>query len=395
MEYTTLPRGERTPVPGNSSKLGFGMMRLPQHSPEATDIDYAQVSQMVDRFLAAGFTYFDTSWAYHNGASETAVNKCLVSRHPRDSFVLASKLPIFAITDERQAEEIFSQQLERCGVSYFDYYLLHNVNWMRYRQIIRDAHLFEHMKQWKEQGKIRHIAFSFHDTADVLDQILTDHPEVEAVQIALNYFDWDARYIQARQCYETIRAHGRQVIIMEPVKGGMLAKVPEAAEMLMRAARPEYSTVSWALRFAAGLDGVLAVLSGMSTPEQMEDNAATFQKFQPMNESELEILRQTVVLYRQSGPVGTADFTPYEAVNPNGVSAADILDTYNACMLQPVPTFGAEGNYFSCQKAKHGLHKEDRCIPGPAVLADGTDVTELVHKAEDFLNKSTFFQYEF
>lgn len=169
MEYTTLPRGERTPVPGNSSKLGFGMMRLPQHSPEATDIDYAQVSQMVDRFLAAGFTYFDTSWAYHNGASETAVNKCLVSRHPRDSFVLASKLPIFAIADERQAEEIFSQQLERCGVSYFDYYLLHNVNWMRYRQIIRDAHLFEHMKQWKEQGKIRHIAFSFHDTADVLD----------------------------------------------------------------------------------------------------------------------------------------------------------------------------------------------------------------------------------
>ena len=395
MEYTTLPRGERTPVPGNSSKLGFGMMRLPQHSPEATDIDYAQVSQMVDRFLAAGFTYFDTSWAYHNGASETAVNKCLVSRHPRDSFVLASKLPIFAIADERQAEEIFSQQLERCGVSYFDYYLLHNVNWMRYRQIIRDAHLFEHMKQWKEQGKIRHIAFSFHDTADVLDQILTDHPEVEAVQIALNYFDWDARYIQARQCYETIRTHGRQVIVMEPVKGGMLAKVPEAAEILMRAARPEYSTVSWALRFAAGLDGVLAVLSGMSTPEQMEDNAATFQKFQPMNESELEILRQTVVLYRQSGPVGTADFTPYEAVNPNGVSAADILDTYNACMLQPVPTFGAEGNYFSCQKAKYGLHKEDRCIPGPAVLADGTNVTELVHKAEDFLNKSTFFQYEF
>lgn len=187
----------------SSSKLGFGMMRLPQRSPEATDIDFDQVSQMVDRFLEAGFTYFDTSWAYHNGASETAVKRCLVSRHPRDRFVLASKLPTFAITREEEAEEIFAQQLERCGVDYFDYYLLHNVNWMRCRQIIRDARLFEHMQQWKEQGKIRHIAFSFHDTADVLDQILTEHPEVEAVQIALNYFDWDARYIQARRCYET------------------------------------------------------------------------------------------------------------------------------------------------------------------------------------------------
>ena len=177
------------------------------------------------------------------------------------------------------------------------------------------------MQQWKEQGKIRHIAFSFHDTADVLDQILTEHPEVEAVQIALNYFDWDARYIQARRCYETIRAHGRQVIAMEPVKGGMLAKAPEAAEALMRAQRSEDSIVSWALRFAAGLDGVLAVLSGMSTPEQVADNIATFQRFQPINEKEREILRQTAGLYRQSGPVGTADFTPYEAINPNGVSA--------------------------------------------------------------------------
>ena len=378
----------------SSSKLGFGMMRLPQRSPEATDIDFDQVSQMVDRFLEAGFTYFDTSWAYHNGASETAVKRCLVSRHPRDRFVLASKLPTFAITREEEAEEIFAQQLERCGVDYFDYYLLHNVNWMRCRQIIRDAHLFEHMQQWKEQGKIRHIAFSFHDTADVLDQILTEHPEVEAVQIALNYFDWDARYIQARLCYETIRAHGRQVIVMEPVKGGMLAKAPEAAEALMRAQRPEDSIVSWALRFAAGLDGVLAVLSGMSTPEQVADNIATFQRFQPINEKEREILRQTAGLYRQSGPVGTADFTPYEAINPNGVSAADILDAYNACMLQPVPTFGAEGNYFSCQKAKRGLRREDRCIPGPAVLADGTDVTELVHRAEDFLSENSFFQYD-
>ena len=379
----------------SSSKLGFGMMRLPQRSPEATDIDFDQVSQMVDRFLEAGFTYFDTSWAYHNGASETAVKRCLVSRHPRDRFVLASKLPTFAITREEEAEEIFAQQLERCGVDYFDYYLLHNVNWMRCRQIIRDARLFEHMQQWKEQGKIRHIAFSFHDTADVLDQILTEHPEVEAVQIALNYFDWDARYIQARRCYET-HPRPRQTGHRHGAgKGRYAGKGPGGGRGADAGPAAGGSIVSWALRFAAGLDGVLAVLSGMSTPEQVADNIATFQRFQPINEKEREILRQTAGLYRQSGPVGTADFTPYEAINPNGVSAADILDTYNACMLQPVPTFGAEGNYFSCQKAKRGLRREERCISGPAVLADGTDVTELVHRAEDFLSENSFFQYDF
>ena len=378
-----------------SDKLGFGMMRLPQLSDEATDIDFEQVSRMVDRFLAAGFTYFDTSWAYHNTASETAVRKCLASRHPRERFVLASKLPTFAITREEEVEPLFAGQLERCGVDYFDYYLLHNVNWMRCAQIIREAHLFDHMKRWKEQGKIRHIAISYHDTADVLDQILTEHPEIEAVQIALNYFDWDARLLQARKCYETIRRHGKLVIVMEPVKGGMLAKVPAEAEQRMRALRPEDSAVSWALRFAAGLDGVLAVLSGMSNTAQMEDNIAAFHHFQPLTETEREVLDRTARLYRESGPAATADFAPYEAIAPRGISAADVLDTWNACMLQPDPTFGAEGNYFSCQKAKCGLHQADRCIPGPAVLADGTDVTALVRRAEDFLGEHTFFQYAF
>lgn len=378
-----------------SNKLGFGMMRLPQLSGEATDIDFAQVSRMVDRFLEAGFTYFDTSWAYHNTASEAAVQKCLACRYPRERFVLASKLPTFAITREEEVEPLFAGQLARCGVDYFDYYLLHNVNWMRYTQIIREAHLFDHMKRWKEQGKIRHIVISYHDTADVLEKLLTEHPEIEAVQIALNYFDWDARYIQARACYETIRKHGKQVIVMEPVKGGMLAKAPAAAEQQMQKLRPGDSAVAWALRFAAGLDGVLAVLSGMSDTAQMEQNIATFQRFQPLTAAERETLRQADRLYRESGPAATADFAPYEGIGPKGVSAADILDTWNACMIQPDPTFGAEGNYFSCQKAKHGLRQADRCIPGPVILADGTDATERVRRAEDFLNEHGFFQYQF
>lgn len=375
--------------------LGFGLMRLPQRSAEPTDIDTEQLKKMVDRFLEAGFDYFDTSFVYHNGGSEAAIRECLVERYPRDRFRLASKLPTFAITEEKQVEEIFHRQLENCGVESFDYYLLHNVNGIRYRQIIRDAHLFEHMKQWKADGKIKHIAFSFHDTADVLDQILTEHPEVEAVQIAVNYYDWNSYLVQSRACYEVIRRHGKQVIIMEPVKGGMLAEAPEAAEGLLRSEHPDWSPAAWALRFAAGLDGVLAVLSGMSTLEQVEENIATLQDVNPLTQQEQRVLEEAARLYRESGPARTADFSRYEAVSPRGISAAVILDTYNSCMLQPVPTFGAEHNYFSTEKAKHGLRKEDLCIPDAVILADGTDATELVHQAERFLNENSFFQYDF
>lgn len=375
--------------------LGFGLMRLPQRSAEPTDIDTEQLKKMVDRFLEAGFDYFDTSFVYHNGGSEAAIRECLVDRYPRDRFRLASKLPTFAITEEKQVDEIFRQQLKNCGVAYFDYYLLHNVNGIRYRQIIQDTHMFEHMKQWKAEGKIKHIAFSFHDTADVLDQILTEHPEVEAVQIVVNYYDWNSYLVQSKACYEVIRKHGKQVIIMEPVKGGMLAEAPETAERLLRSEHPDWSPAAWALRFAAGLDGVLAVLSGMSTLEQMEENVTTLQDVKPLTQQEQRALDEAARLYRESGPAQTADFSQYEAVSPKGISAAVILDTYNSCMLQPVPTFGAEHNYFSAEKAKHGLHKEDSCIPDVVILPDGTNATELVHQAEQFLNENSFFQYDF
>lgn len=378
-----------------NGNLGFGLMRLPQRSAEPTDIDTEQLNEMVDTFLQAGFTYFDTSWAYHNGSSEAAIRECLVKRHPRDSFLLASKLPTFAITKESEVEEIFQQQLDRCGVEYFDYYLLHNVNSMRYQQIIRETHMFDYMKKWKETGKIKHIAFSFHDTADVLDQILTEHPEVEAVQIVVNYFDWNAYLVQSKACYDVIRKHGKEVIIMEPVKGGMLAKAPDAVQKLLRAEHLDWSPSAWALRFAGSLDGVLAVLSGMSTLEQVKENVATMQNTQPLTKQEQDILTKAARLYRGTGPAGTADFSSYKTIDPKGVSAAAILDTYNSCMLQPDPTFGAEHNYFSAEKAKHGLHKDDLCIPGEVILENGANMTELIHKAEEFLNEHSFFQYEF
>lgn len=375
-------------------KLGFGWMRLPQKSENPEDIDFEQVNQMVDAYLDAGFDYFDTSYVYHNGKSENAIQRCLISRYPREKFRLASKLPTFAITKEEQVEEIFAQQLEKCGTEYFDYFLLHNVNDIRYEREIKECHMFEHMQQWKKDGKIRHIGFSYHDSADNLDKILSEHPEVEFVQIALNYIDWNAYLIQAKKCYEVIRKHGCQVIVMEPVKGGMLAKVPEKAEALMKQEAPRMSPASWAIRFAAGLDGILTVLSGMSDLAQVEDNISYMKDFQPLNDRELKILKEVSRIYKEEGPVHTADFSKYEEISPKGVSAAAILEAYNNCMLQPNPGFAAEHNYFSVEKAKHGIKTEENCIPLPAVLSEGTDISDMVKEAEEFLNSNAFFQYE-
>ncbi len=375
-------------------KLGFGWMRLPQKSENPEDIDFEQVNQMVDAYLDAGFDYFDTSYVYHNGKSENAIQRCLISRYPREKFRLASKLPTFAITKEEQVEEIFAQQLEKCGTEYFDYFLLHNVNDIRYEREIKECHMFEHMQQWKKDGKIRHIGFSYHDSADNLDKILSEHPEVEFVQIALNYIDWNAYLIQAKKCYEVIRKHGCQVIVMEPVKGGMLAKVPEKAEALMKQEAPRMSPASWAIRFAAGLDGILTVLSGMSDLAQVEDNISYMKDFQPLNDRELKILKEVSRIYKEEGPVHTADFSKYEEISPKGVSAAAILEAYNNCMLQPNPGFAAEHNYFSVEKAKHGIKTEENCIPLPAVLSEGTDISDMVKEAEGFLNSNAFFQYE-
>lgn len=375
-------------------KLGFGWMRLPQKSENPEDIDFEQVNQMVDAYLDAGFDYFDTSYVYHNGKSENAIQRCLISRYPREKFRLASKLPTFAITKEEQVEEIFAQQLEKCGTEYFDYFLLHNVNGIRYEREIKECHMFEHMQQWKKDGKIRHIGFSYHDSADNLDKILSEHPEVEFVQIALNYIDWNAYLIQAKKCYEVIRKHGCQVIVMEPVKGGMLAKVPEKAEALMKQEAPRMSPASWAIRFAAGLDGILTVLSGMSDLAQVEDNISYMKDFQPLNDRELKILKEVSRIYKEEGPVHTADFSKYEEISPKGVSAAAILEAYNNCMLQPNPGFAAEHNYFSVEKAKHGIKTEENCIPLPAVLSEGTDISDMVKEAEGFLNSNAFFQYE-
>ena len=283
-------------------KLGFGMMRLPLSDPKNQgQVDLNRVCAMVDLFLEQGFTYFDTAYMYHEHNSERVVRETLVKRHPRDSFTLATKLPLALMKDSAPAdqERIFSEQLEKCGVTYFDYYLLHCLNKENYERAQR-LDSFAFLREKKAAGLARHIGFSFHDTAALLDEILTAHPEVDFVQLQINYLDWDSENVQSRKCYEVAVKHGKQVVVMEPVKGGSLAHMVPEAEALLRGAHPDWSLASWGIRFAASLENVMVVLSGMSDLEQMRDNTSFMADFQPLTKAETDTVFQAAEILRRA-----------------------------------------------------------------------------------------------
>ena len=283
-------------------KLGFGMMRLPLPNPEVqSQVDLPQVCAMVDTFLERGFTYFDTAYMYHDHNSERIVRQALVERHPRDSFTLATKLPLALMKDGTPAdqERIFNEQLEKCGVTYFDYYLLHCLNQENYARAQR-LDSFAFLREKKAAGLAKHIGFSFHDTAALLDEILTAHPEADFVQLQINYLDWDSENVQSRRCYEVAVKHGKQVVVMEPVKGGILAHVPSQAAKLLQDAHPDWSVPSWGIRYAASLSNVMVVLSGMSTLGQVQDNTGYMSDFQPLAAADQQVLAQVVELIHQA-----------------------------------------------------------------------------------------------
>ncbi len=262
-------------------KLGFGLMRLPKKGEK---IDVEQVKVMVDKFLAAGFTYFDTAWAY--AGSEDAIRQALVERYPREKFQLATKNAAWINCKTREeAIAQFNLSLKRTGAGYFDFYLLHNLGESR-TKFFDDFDMWSFVQEKKAEGLIKHVGFSFHSTPEELEEILTKHPEMEFVQLQINYGDWENPAIQSRACYEVARKHGKPVIIMEPVKGGMLANPPESVKQILQAAEPESSCASWAIRFAADLEGLIVVLSGMSNVEQMEDNLSYMKDFTSLTESQ-------------------------------------------------------------------------------------------------------------
>ena len=268
-------------------KLGFGLMRLPQKDGK---IDIEETKIMVDKFLEAGFTYFDTAWAYEG--SEDAIRQALVERYPRDKFILATKNAAWINCKTREeAIAQFETSLKQTGAGYFDFYLLHNLGEGRTKSF-DDFNMWDWILDMKKQGKIKHAGFSFHSTPEELDEILTKHPEMEFVQLQINYADWENPAIKSKECYEVARKHGKPVIIMEPVKGGMLANPPEQVQEVLKQANPNVSFASWAIKFAANLDGVITVLSGMSNIQQMEDNISFMKNFAKLSDEEKQTIQK-------------------------------------------------------------------------------------------------------
>ena len=322
------------------AKLGFGLMRLPMHKGE---VDLEQTKQMADIFMKSGFTYFDTAYVYNGGKSEVAMREAVVKRFPRASFQLATKLPVWEVKSHKDMDRLFATSLERTGADYFDFYMLHALDKSRLASL--DEHkMWEFMVELKEKGLVRHVGFSFHDKADVLDEILSRHPEMEFVQLQINYADWESDDVQSRACYEVARKHDKAVIVMEPVKGGSLASMTPEIQGMLKGMNPDLSVASWAVRFAASLEGVVTVLSGMSTLAQMQDNISFMKHFKPMEDKERKVLADVVQKLSGIPVIPCTDCKYCIDSCPQKIKIPDIFSTYNDYMLYN-NLAGVKGHY--------------------------------------------------
>ena len=323
-------------------KLGFGMMRLPEKDGK---IDHEQVCAMVDKYLQTGMNYFDTAYVYHGGKSEVAAREALVKRHPRDSFMLATKLPAWEIKKPEDVERVFNEQLERAGVSYFDFYLLHSIeDGSNYDTYVKYDCFSWGMKK-KAEGKIRHFGFSFHGSPELLETILDAHPEVEFVQIQLNYLDRTNPVVRSQRLYEILHERNIPIIVMEPVRGGMLANMAPEIEAKFKARQPERSVASWALRFVGSLPGVMTILSGMSNEEQMADNIRTFSDFEPLADDELKIINEVTEEILAIPQIGCTACKYCCDGCPKKISIPDVFRTINT--LRRYPDDWRSKNFYS------------------------------------------------
>ena len=312
-------------------KLGFGCMRLPIIGKETENIDYDAFKEMIDSFMEQGFRYFDTAYPYHNEKSEEAVKKCLVERYKREDFFLADKMPVWLVKEEKDYAPIFETQLERTGAGYFDFYLLHALEKARF-EFLEKTGGFEFVKKLKAEGKVKNIGFSFHDSAEVLEQILKAHPEMDFVQLQINYFDWDSDNVQSRACYEVAEKYNMPVIVMEPVKGGTLANlIGEPAEIL-KELDPKASNASYAIRYAASLPNVMVVLSGMSNMAQLQDNTSYMKDFEPLTAVEKEAIEKVRQELKKMATVGCTKCRYCVEGCPQKIMIPSVFAVYNMSM---------------------------------------------------------------
>ncbi len=336
-------------------KLGFGLMRLPQKDGV---IDVEQTKEMVDLFLEAGFTYFDTAWAY--AGSEDAIRQALVERYPRERFQLATKNAAWIGCKTREeAVAQFDTSLKQTGAGYFDFYLLHNIGEGR-TKYFDDFDMWSWIQEKKKEGLIKHIGFSFHSTPEALDEVLNQHPEMEFVQLQINYADWENPAVQSRACYEVARKHGKPVIIMEPIKGGMLANPPESVAEVLKNAEPDSSVASWAVRFAASLDGVITVLSGMSSVEQMKDNLSYMKGFQGLNGEQQAVIAKAQEELKKIPLIPCTTCNYCAKVCPKNIGISGSFTAMNLLTLYKDKAFAKHQEEWLV--GGHGKNHADQCV---------------------------------
>ena len=336
-------------------KLGFGLMRLPQKDGV---IDVEQTKEMVDLFLEAGFTYFDTAWAY--AGSEDAIRQALVERYPRERFQLATKNAAWIGCKTREeAVAQFDTSLKQTGAGYFDFYLLHNIGEGR-TKYFDDFDMWSWIQEKKKEGLIKHIGFSFHSTPEALDEVLNQHPEMEFVQLQINYADWENPAVQSRACYEVARKHGKPVIIMEPIKGGMLANPPESVAEVLKNAEPDSSVASWAVRFAASLDGVITVLSVMSSVEQMKDNLSYMKGFQGLNGEQQAVIAKAQEELKKIPLIPCTTCNYCAKVCPKNIGISGSFTAMNLLTLYKDKAFAKHQEEWLV--GGHGKNHADQCV---------------------------------